>query len=196
MPIEILIKKLFIFKFLNISFKINKLGFLFLKLSSNKIEYLNFLLSGIKYFFNFKIFIDLITIDWPLNKFRFEIIYNFLSIIFNIRLFIILNLMENTLFLDNSSHFLYSCVPLYKVASWLERENWDMFGIFFFFNNDLRRILTDYGFEGFPLRKDFPLTGFLELRYDEEQKSIIYENVELSQEFRFFDFESPWNNHK
>jgi NADH-quinone oxidoreductase subunit C len=89
---------------------------------------------------------------------------------------------------------LSSLTVLYNAATWMERENWDMLGIFFANNYDLRRILTDYGFEGFPLRKDFPLTGFLEVRYDDEQRSVIYEELELTQEFRFFDFESPWKN--
>jgi NADH-quinone oxidoreductase subunit C len=81
---------------------------------------------------------------------------------------------------------------LYKSSGWLEREVWDLFGIFFVEHPDLRRILTDYGFQGFPLRKDFPLSGYTELRYDDESKSIVYEPIELAQEFRFFQFESPW----
>jgi NADH-quinone oxidoreductase subunit C len=85
-----------------------------------------------------------------------------------------------------------SASSIYKSSLWLEREIWDMFGIFFSEHPDLRRILTDYGFEGFPLRKDFPLSGFNEVRYDDEVKRIIYEPIEITQEFRSFDFLSPW----
>ena len=191
MPVEIIIKN-----FKNINFLVNKIkynidGNVYLIIKNNSTSFLNYYLSLIKFFFFFKILSDLVTIDWPNRKFRFEIVYNFLNINYNARLFILLNLNENTL-INYNINFVNSCSLIYKSANWLERENWDMFGIFFFNHPDLRRILTDYGFEGYPLRKDFPLTGFLELRYDEEQKSIIYENVELTQEFRFFDFESPW----
>jgi NADH-quinone oxidoreductase subunit C len=85
-----------------------------------------------------------------------------------------------------------SVISVFPTANWLERETYDMFGILFSGHPDLRRILTDYGFEGYPLRKDFPLTGFKEVRYDDEQKRVVYERVRLTQEFRQFDFESPW----
>ncbi len=85
-----------------------------------------------------------------------------------------------------------SVTGLYSGAGWLEREVWDMFGLVFHGHSDLRRILTDYGFQGFLLRKDFPLSGFLEVRYDDESKRVVYDSLELSQEFRFFDFQSPW----
>jgi NADH-quinone oxidoreductase subunit C len=91
---------------------------------------------------------------------------------------------------------LISLNNIYKSSSWLEREIWDMFGIFFSLHADLRRILTDYGFNGFPLRKDFPLTGFLEVVYNNDLKRIVYKPLQLSQEFRFFDFQSPWYNSK
>jgi len=167
---------------------------------------LNYYLKILKINFLFQQFIDSVVIDWPSHQERFELIYNFLNIAHPSRLFISIYLEENILKeenilnkIDNKNMFnsyLLSTVSLYKNSNWIERENWDMFGIFFFENPDLRRILTDYGFEGFPLRKDFPLTGFLELRYDDEQKSIIYEEVELTQEFRFFDFESPWKRNE
>ena len=86
-----------------------------------------------------------------------------------------------------------SIMNIYKVANWFEREIWDMFGIFFRNHTDLRRILTDYGFEGYPLRKDFPLTGFLEVYYNELKKRVVYKSVNLSQQYRVFEFNSPWN---
>jgi NADH:ubiquinone oxidoreductase subunit C len=100
----------------------------------------------------------------------------------------------------NENEYISSIVGLYSGANWLERENWDMFGIYFINHPDLRKILTDYGFEGYPLRKDFPLTGYLELRYDDKKRSIVYENLEISQEYRFFNFSNSWtkiyNKHK
>jgi NADH:ubiquinone oxidoreductase subunit C len=92
----------------------------------------------------------------------------------------------------NENEYISSIVGLYSGANWLERENWDMFGIYFTNHPDLRRILTDYGFEGFPFRKDFPLSGYIELRYDDEDRVVVYENLEITQEFRYFDFASPW----
>jgi NADH:ubiquinone oxidoreductase subunit C len=133
----------------------------------------------------FNLFSDLCVIDW-LNlgiKNRFQIIYNFLSIRYFLRLFC------------SFAFTVFKLPSLYSVfnsASWLEREVWDLFGIFFFKHKDLRRILTDYGFEGFPLRKDFPLTGYIELRYSEEALGIVYEPVELTQEFRVFTFSNTW----
>jgi len=192
MPIECLIRKIISIKnFVNKISLNKKLKF---DIVLSKSIYLHNFLKLCKYFFSFKLLIDIITIDWPFKKSRFEIVYNLLSFWYNIRIFVITFIEENTVYalrvIDDS--FLFSVTSLFQSANWLERENWDMYGILFFNHPDLRRILTDYGFEGFPLRKDFPLTGFLELRYDEEQKTILYENVELAQEFRFFDFESPW----
>lgn len=117
------------------------------------------------------------------NK-RFEFIYIFLSTVYNFRVFIrgFISLFESLKSLD----FLYSS------ANWLEREVWDMYGIFIVGHPDLRRILTDYGFLGFPFRKDFPLSGYVELRYDEINKYVVVEPLELSQEFRYFRFENPW----
>lgn len=142
--------------------------------------------------------VDIVGIDTLNVQARFSIVYNILSIRKYFRLFIRCSTAETfgrnrDVTLESKIYGFYSLVNTnFKNYSWLEREVWDMFGIFFFNNLDLRRILTDYGFEGFPLRKDFPLTGFLELRYDDEVKSVIYEDLELTQEFRFFDFESPW----
>lgn len=149
--------------------------------------------------------VDIVGIDTFFVSNRFSVVYNVLSLRRYFRLFI-QSFTDETLVSNNNKHQhfyskeisnsvygFYSLIhTAFKNYGWLEREVWDMFGIFFFNNLDLRRILTDYGFEGFPLRKDFPLTGFLELRYDEELKSVVYEDLELTQEFRFFDFESPW----
>ena len=145
--------------------------------------------------------VDIVGIDTLKIFNRFSIVYNVLSLRRYLRLFVqsfvnetLLELVPNNL-KNNSTYGVYSLITSgFKNYGWLEREVWDMFGIFFFNSFDLRRILTDYGFEGFPLRKDFPLTGFLELRYDDELRSVVYENLELTQEFRFFDFESPWKN--
>ena len=128
----------------------------------------------------FKTIIDIVAIDYPFRAKRFSLVYNFLSVQYNERLFIRLNI---------SSLFpVSSLASLFPASIWFEREVWDMFGIFFINNPDLRRILTDYGFEGHPFRKDFPLTGYTELRYDENQKRIISEKIEISQEYRVFDF--------
>jgi NADH/F420H2 dehydrogenase subunit C len=133
----------------------------------------------------YELLIDITAVDYlePSHS-RFEIVYQFLSLRFNHR--ITLKFFAKSLSMVPSSTFLY------KSAGWLEREVWDLFGIFFLEHPDLRRILTDYGFQGFPLRKDFPLSGYTELRYDEEGKSIVYESLELAQEFRCYDFMSPW----
>jgi NADH-quinone oxidoreductase subunit C len=141
--------------------------------------------------------VDLIVVDYPARVERFDIIYNFLSIRCYFRFFVIVKSTVPFLFdlhFNNLQFYVKSLTSVFSSSFWLERECWDLFGVFFQDNPDLRRILTDYGFEGYPLRKDFPLTGFLEVRYDDEQRSVIYENLELSQEFRFFDFESPWES--
>lgn len=117
-----------------------------------------------------------------MKKKRFEIIYNFLSLEYNIRIiFKYLNIYANI-----------SLISLFKSADWLERELWDLYGIFFIFHFNLRRLLTDYGFEYYPMRKDFPLTGYFELFYNEENNILSYESLELMQEYRDFDFISPW----
>jgi len=143
--------------------------------------------------------VDIVIVDYPSRKDRFDIIYNFLSIRKYYRIFVIVRCSVPFGGPDNhpdsgQQFYVKSLSNLFNSSFWLERECWDLYGVFFQDNSDLRRILTDYGFEGYPLRKDFPLTGFLEVRYDDEQRSVIYENLELSQEFRFFDFESPWES--
>lgn len=149
----------------------------------------NFLKFYLNFFKNYtllqcKILTDLVCVDFLNKKLRFFLVYNLLSLRFNFRLFLAVELEEFKI--------VTSIFDIYKSSIWLEREVWDLFGIFFSNHPDLRRILTDYGFNGFPLRKDFPLTGFLELRYDEEKKCIIYENLELSQGFRNFLFDSTF----
>ncbi|MAM69032.1 MAG: NADH-quinone oxidoreductase subunit C [Rhodospirillaceae bacterium] len=132
----------------------------------------------------FKAMIDVTAADYPERPERFEVVYNLLSISHNQRIRVKTSTDENTP--------VPSVVPLFNAAGWFEREVWDMFGVFFTDHPDLRRMLTDYGFEGHPLRKDFPLTGYVEVRYDEEQKRVVYEPVTLTQDFRNFDFMSPW----
>ncbi|MFY8094049.1 MAG: NADH-quinone oxidoreductase subunit C [Niveispirillum sp.] len=127
---------------------------------------------------------DIAGVDYPDRAERFEVVYNLLSVKHNHRIRVKVATDEDTP--------VASIVSLYPVAAWFEREAWDLYGIFFADNPDLRRILTDYGFEGHPLRKDFPLTGFVELRYDAEQRRVVYEPVKLTQDFRSFDFLSPW----
>ena len=132
----------------------------------------------------FRTLIDICGVDYPERPQRFEVVYNLLSIHNNHRIRVKLAADEATA--------VPSATGLYSTAGWFEREAWDLFGIFFADHADLRRILTDYGFEGHPMRKDFPLTGYVELRYDEEQKRVDYEKVKLTQDFRSFDFLSPW----
>jgi len=127
---------------------------------------------------------DITAVDYPAKHDRFEVVYNLLSISFNQRIRVKIKTDENTP--------VPSVVPQFSSAMWLEREVWDMYGIVFDGNEDLRRILTDYGFEGHPLRKDFPLTGFVEVRYDESERRVVYEPVSLPQDFRVFDNISPW----
>jgi NADH-quinone oxidoreductase subunit C len=132
----------------------------------------------------FEVLLDITGVDWPAREERFDVVYHLLSMRKNQRLRVKLATAEN--------EPVPSVVSVFPTANWLERETYDMFGILFSGHPDLRRILTDYGFEGYPLRKDFPLTGFKEVRYDDEQKRVVYEPVRLTQEFRQFDFESPW----
>lgn len=132
----------------------------------------------------FKSFVDLTAVDVPRRPYRFEIVYNYLSLRFNSRIRVKTYTDELTA--------IDSICSVYKGANWFEREIWDMFGVFFSNHPDLRRILTDYGFEGHPFRKDFPLSGYVELRYDDELKRIVMEPIEMAQEFRRFDFETPW----
>jgi len=132
----------------------------------------------------FKVLIDISGVDYPERDERFEVVYNLLSLKLNLRVRVKLSTGE--------SAPVPSITPVFSAAGWYEREAWDLYGILFDDHPDLRRILTDYGFEGHPFRKDFPLTGYVEVRYDEEQKRVVYEPVKLTQEFRTFDFLSPW----
>ncbi len=132
----------------------------------------------------FGILVDLCGVDWPDREQRFDVVYNLLSIRHNLRVRVKVATDEETP--------VPTATGLFRSAEWNEREAWDMYGIFFSDHPDLRRLLTDYGFEGHPMRKDFPLTGTVEVRYDDEQKRVIYEPVNLVQDFRDFDFESPW----
>lgn len=137
----------------------------------------------------FKILISVCGVDFIENlKERFEINYNLLSVKYWSRIHIKVRVAEFVA--------MPSVIKIFKNANWYEREVWDMYGIFFKNHSDLRRILTDYGFDGFPLRKDFPQTGYLELRYNYDYKHLVYEPLELAQEFRNFDFLSPWNQIK
>jgi NADH-quinone oxidoreductase subunit C len=127
---------------------------------------------------------DICGVDWPDRGERFDVVYNLLSVSLNHRVRVITRAGEATP--------VPSVCALWPCATWWEREAWDLYGIVFSDQPDLRRILTDYGFEGHPLRKDFPLTGYVELRYDEDRKQVVYEPVKLTQDFRTFDFLSPW----
>ena len=133
---------------------------------------------------NFEMLLDISAVDYPKRAKRFEVVYILLSLKNHLRIRV-------KVFI-NDSEIIPSISKLYKCARWYEREVWDMYGISFKGNNDLRRLLTDYGFEGHPLRKDFPLTGFVELRYDETKKKVTYSKVKLTQDYRNFDFLSPW----
>jgi len=132
----------------------------------------------------FKILVDICGNDWPNREKRFDMVYHLLSLTKNMRIRVKAVVGEGEV--------VPSSIGLYPAAGWFEREAFDMYGIAFSDHPDLRRILTDYGFSGYPLRKDFPLTGFVELRYDEELKRVVYQPVQLVQEFRDFDFMSPW----
>jgi len=132
----------------------------------------------------FRVLIDIGGVDWPQREQRFDVVYNLLSLTHNQRVRIKIKTDER--------HAVPTVADVFSAAGWYEREAWDMYGIMFSGHPDLRRLLTDYGFEGHPLRKDFPLTGHVELRYDDEQKRVVYEPVKLTQEFRTFDFLSPW----
>jgi NADH-quinone oxidoreductase subunit C len=136
----------------------------------------------------FRQLVDILGVDYPKRANRFDVIYLLLSHEFNNRITV-----KTSVKLDES---LPSVVPIFPVANWFEREAFDMYGIKFTNHPDLRRILTDYEFEGYPLRKDFPLSGHTEVRYDDELKKVVYEPVKLAQAYRDFDFESPWEGTK
>ncbi len=136
----------------------------------------------------FLVLIDLTGVDYPQRAKRFDVVYHLLSMHNNTRIRVKAQLGEE--------ETIPSVIDIYPCADWFEREAFDMYGIVFSGHPDLRRILTDYGFEGYPLRKDFPLTGHVEVRYDDEQKRVVYEPVKLTQEYRNFDYLSPWEGAK
>ena len=134
---------------------------------------------------DFKILVDVCGVDWPSRMpARFDVVYHLLSMTLNARVRVKAQVAEG--------EAIASVASVYPTAGWFERETFDMYGVPFAQHADLRRILTDYGFSGYPLRKDFPLTGYVELRYDDELKRVVYQPVQLVQEFRDFDFMSPW----
>jgi NADH-quinone oxidoreductase subunit C len=136
----------------------------------------------------FKQLVDICGVDWPARSERFDVVYHLLSHQHNTRIRV-------KTFTDEQTP-VPSILSVFPNAGWYEREAWDMYGILFSDNPDLRRILTDYGFDGHPLRKDFPLTGYVELRYDPEKKAVVYEPVNLPQAYRNFDYQSPWEGAK
>ena len=156
---------------------------LMIEINENElVEVIQFLKTNDKC--KFRQLIDIAGVDYPDNEKRFKLIYLFLSHENNIRIKLSINFEANQL--------INSITKIFPSANWMEREVFDMYGIKFKNHPDLRRILTDYGFKGHPLRKDFPLTGFNEVRYSEKEKKVIYEPVKLEQNYRNFDFESPW----
>jgi NADH-quinone oxidoreductase subunit C len=134
--------------------------------------------------FAFEQVMDICGVDWLERPERFDVVYNLLSVSLNHRLRVIVQTDDKTP--------VPSVHTVWPAATWWEREAWDLYGIIFSNQPDLRRILTDYGFEGHPMRKDFPLTGYVEVRYDDERKQVVYEPVKLTQDWRTFDFLSPW----
>ena len=160
-------------------------GHIIFDISSNAIvDLVKFLRS--KKGFSFTTLIDITAIDFPAREKRFQIIYHFLSMTENKRCKVVTSVSDQ--------EAINSVTPIVECANWFEREIFDLFGVTFSSHPDLRRILTDYGFEGHPLRKDFPTTGFLEVRYDEVEKRVVYEPTSLTQGYRDFDFLSPWDN--
>ena len=134
--------------------------------------------------FRFQQLVDITCVDWPQRPERFDVVYHLLSLTQNTRIRVKITTDETTP--------VPTTIPVFPCSDWFEREAFDMFGVMFSGHPDLRRLLTDYGFTGHPLRKDFPMTGYTEVRWDEEQKRVVYEPVSLTQEFRQFDFLSPW----
>lgn len=183
----LLILKDIFFKWITIiSYSITDFHNFYIYLKSK--DYLNILVKMLKkcMFLRISVLTDTCIIDKPSSFKRYELIYNLLSIMFNLRIFIKVYILENNVINSLSNNFLNSI--------WIEREVWDMFGIIFINNMDLRRILSDYSFEGYPLKKDFPLTGFVELQYDDNLLALKYVPVELAQDYRVFTFSSPWED--
>ncbi|MCU9838514.1 NADH-quinone oxidoreductase subunit C [Ruegeria sp. WL0004] len=149
---------------------------------SNLVEFVDFLKSNQSC--RFSTLVDITAVDYPERAKRFDVVYHFLSMYQNQRIRLRVSIREDEM--------VPSILRVHPSANWFEREVFDMFGILFTGHPDLRRILTDYGFRGYPLRKDFPTTGYTEVRYDEAEKRVVYEPVSLVQEYRQFDFMSPW----
>ena len=141
-------------------------------------------LTALRDRFGFQQLLDICGVDFPDREERFEVVYHLLSLTRNARVRVKVTTDER--------QPVPSVVSVFPCADWFEREAFDMYGMLFSGHPDLRRLLTDYGFQGYPLRKDFPMTGYVEVRYDEAQKRVVYEPVKLTQEFRNFDFQSPW----
>ncbi len=160
-----------------------KIAFGELTVSANAAEIVR-VLTALRDDFAFKTLIDICGADYPARAKRFDIVYHLLSLTKNARIRIKVETDEQTP--------VPTAIGVFEGAQWFEREAWDMYGVKFEGHPDLRRLLTDYGFEGHPLRKDFPVTGFVELRYDDDLKRVAYQPVQLVQEFREFDFLSPW----
>lgn len=180
--------KLFIYKKYIEKIMIQENGYFILSINhqSNELDDL-FITLKKSYLFLYSMLVDIVGLNTIKHyNYKFKIFYNLLSYTYNKRIFLKKKLKKEY---DNVK----SLSIYYQSANWLEREVWDLVGIFFFNHIDLRRILTDYGFKGFPLRKDFPLTGFYEVRYDDFTKVIVYELVKLTQEYRTFYFSNPWN---
>jgi NADH-quinone oxidoreductase subunit C len=150
--------------------------------AENIVAFLTFLRDDARC--QFKQLIDVTAVDYPENEKRFQIVYNLLSLRYNNRVMVKVNVAINDL--------VPTVTGVFNCANWYEREVWDMYGVYFAEHPDLRRILSDYGFNGHPQRKDFPLSGYVQVKYDEERKRVVYEPVKLDQEFRTFDFASPW----
>lgn len=172
-----------IFKKYNMKLSLFKNDFI---LYVNSIQHIKMILFFLKDHENcfFKLLVDLFVIDYPEYEQRFLLVYCLLSLKYNTRIYVKIQ--------TNELIPIPSITDIYKSSCWMEREVWDMNGIFFEDHPDLRRLLTDYGFEGHPLKKDFPLSGYIELRYDDSQKRVIYESIEMSQEYRVFSFKSFW----
>ena len=162
--------------------QIHKQEISFIVKRNHVIQILHFLKNHVKC--QFKILTCISGVDYPANKYRFKVVYELLSTRYNIRI--------RVKVLTNELSPIESSEQIFKAASWYESEIWDMYGVFFLNHPNLTRLLTDYGFEGYPLRKDFPLSGFVETSYDYARKRVANERIELSQEYRVFKFTSPW----
>jgi NADH:ubiquinone oxidoreductase subunit C len=189
MNIDIILKCIFIFK--KYIYKIYCLvgNEFFISLNLDCLTDCVFLLKN-SLLFNISSLVDVFAVDWVWKQHRFSIFYNLYSFLYNYRLFLIIDVKVTSVCIFSVG--VESLMHLFLSANWLEREVWDLFGIYFYNHVDLRRILTDYGFVGFPLRKDFPLSGFKEIRYDDNLKVIVSENLKLMQDFRVFSFINPW----